>query len=177
MAQANKNRKHTKRESSLGPREVQQKRTFRIHPINNVSFSFSPRAMHNGDGEGFPERSGVVSCVHSMMPKLRSGGRADKISNKLPGDVACLGGSMLEHQPRLPGPRVLFPAGAFAMFSLLPKLHCQFPFLQFGFIDAHKPTSYSPENVSRTHLVAGHASYGEFEHLLPQNGSFEIGYF
>ena len=53
----------------------------------------------------------------------------DKISNKLAGDVACLGGSMVEHQPHLLGSRVRFPAGAFAIFfPFLPKLHFQFPF-------------------------------------------------
>ena len=50
-----------------------------------------------------------------------SGGRADKISNKLAGDIACLGGSMVEHQPRLLGSRVRFPAGAFAIFSVSAK--------------------------------------------------------
>ena len=59
---------------------------------------------------------------------LGSGGRADKISDKLAGDVACLSGSMVEHQPHLLGFRVRFPAGAFAIFPFLPKLHFQFPF-------------------------------------------------
>ena len=77
--------------------------------------------MHNGDRDGFPERSGLVNCGHWMMPMLWSGGRADKISNKLAGDIACLGGSMVEHQPRLLGSRVRFPAGAFAIFSVSVK--------------------------------------------------------
>ena len=47
--------------------------------------------------------------------------QTDKISNKLAGDVACLGGSMVEHQPRLLGSRVRFPAGAFAIFSVSAK--------------------------------------------------------
>ena len=39
-----------------------------------------------------------------------------------------VGGSMVEHQPRLLGSQVRFPAGAFAIFfPLLPKLHFQFP--------------------------------------------------
>ena len=84
--------------------------------------------MHNGDRDGSPERSGLVSCGHWMMPMLWSGGKADKISNKLAGDIACLGGSMAEHQPRLLGSRVRFPAGVFAIFPFLPKLHFQFPF-------------------------------------------------
>ena len=63
------------------------------------------------------------------MPMLWRGGRADKISNKLAGDIACLGGWMVEHQPRLLGSRVRFLAGAFAFFSFLPKHHFQFPFL------------------------------------------------
>ena len=45
----------------------------------------------------------------------------DKISDKLAGDIACLGGSMVEHQPRLLGSWVRFPAGAFAIFSISPK--------------------------------------------------------
>ena len=51
-----------------------------------------------------------------------------KISNKLAGDVACPSGSMVEHQLNLLGSRVRFPAGAFAIFPFLPKLHFQFPF-------------------------------------------------
>ena len=73
------------------------------------------------DRDGSPERSGLVSCGHWMMPMLWSRGRADKISNKLAGDIACLGGSMVEHQPRLLGFRVRFPAGAFAIFSVSAK--------------------------------------------------------
>ena len=84
--------------------------------------------MHNGDRDGFPERSGLVNCGHWMMPMLWSGGRADKISNKLAGDIACLGGSMVEHQPRLLGFRVRFPAGAFASFSVSAKASLPFPF-------------------------------------------------
>ena len=49
------------------------------------------------------------------------GGRTDNISNKLAGDIACLGGSTVEHQPRLLGFRVRFPAGAFAIFSVSAK--------------------------------------------------------
>ena len=69
---------------------------------------------------GSPSEAGLV-CGHWIMPMLWSGGRADKISNKLAGDVACLGGSMVEHQPRLLGSRVHFPAGAFAIFSVSAK--------------------------------------------------------
>ena len=50
-----------------------------------------------------------------------SGGRADKISNKLAGDVACLGGSMVEDRPRLLGCRAGLPAGLFAVFSVPAK--------------------------------------------------------
>ena len=60
-----------------------------------------------------------------------------KFSNKLASDVACLGGSMVERQPRLLGSRVRFPAGAFAIFPFLPKLHFQFPFHPF-------PSSFFP---------------------------------
>ena len=63
----------------------------------------------------------------------------EKISNKLAGDVAFLGGSMVEHQLRLLGSRVQFPAGVFATFfsvsakaslpiSLSPFLPLPFPF-------------------------------------------------
>ena len=45
---------------------------------------------------------------------------------------------MVEHQPRLLGSRVRFPAGAFAIFfPFLPKLHFQFPFPPF-------PSSFFP---------------------------------
>ena len=102
----------------------------RIYPIN---YSFSPYAVHNGDRDGSSERSGLVSCGHWMMPMLWSGGRADKISNKLAGDIACLGVSMVEHQPRtrLLGLRVRFPAGVFEIFSVSAKasLPISFPFL------------------------------------------------
>ena len=110
---------------SLRPFVCAKKTHLRLYPIN---YSFSPCVMHNGDRDGSPERSGLVSCGHWMMPMLWSGGRADKISNKLAGDIACLGGSMVEHQRRLLGSRVRFPAGAFAIFPFLPKLHFQFPF-------------------------------------------------
>ena len=76
---------------------------------------------------GYPSEVGLV-CGHWIMPMLWSGGRTDKISNNLAGDIACLGGSMVEHQPRLLGSRVRFPAGAFAIFLFLPQLHFQFPF-------------------------------------------------
>ena len=59
---------------------------------------------------------------------LGSGGRADKISDKLAGDVACLGGSMVEHQPRLLGFRVRFPAGAIAIFSVCQSFTSNSPF-------------------------------------------------
>ena len=82
---------------------------------------------------GSPSEAGLV-CGHWIMPMLWSGGRTDKISNKLAGDVACLGDSMVEHQPRLLGSRVWFPAGAFAIFSVsakasLPISLSPFPFL------------------------------------------------
>ena len=89
--------------------------------------------MHMATVTGSPSEAGLV-CGHWIMPMLWSGGRTDKISNKLAGDVACLGGSMVEHQPRLLGSRVRFPAGAFAIFSVsakasLPISLSPFPFL------------------------------------------------
>ena len=86
-----------------------------------INSTFSPCVMHNGDCDGSPERSGLVSCGHWMMPMLWSGGRADKISNKPVGDVVCLSGPMVEHQPRLLGSQVRFPPGAFAIFSVSAK--------------------------------------------------------
>ena len=83
---------------------------------------------------------------------LWSGGRTDKFSNKLAGDVACLGGSMVEHQPRLLGSRVWFPAGAFAIFSVsakasLPISLSPFPFL-FLSLPLPFPSSSSPFDLS-----------------------------
>ena len=59
--------------------------------------------------------------------------QSGELSNKLAGDVACLCGSMLEHQPYLLGSRVRFPDGAFATFptsakALLPISLSPFPF-------------------------------------------------
>ena len=72
--------------------------------------------------------AGLV-CGHWIMPMLWSGGRTDKIFNKLAGDVACLGGSMVVHQPRLLGSRVRFPAGAFAIFfRFCQSFTSNFPF-------------------------------------------------
>ena len=53
-------------------------------------------------------------------------GRADKISNKLAGDVACLGGSMVEHQPRLLGSRVRL--GRCDFFRFCQSFTSSFPF-------------------------------------------------
>ena len=97
---------------------------------------------------GSPSEAGLV-CGHWIMPMLRSGGRADKISNKLAGDIACLGGSMVEHQPRLLGSRVRFPAGAFAMFfrfcqsftSNFPSPPPPFPSSFFPFLYLSLPLS------------------------------------
>ena len=100
--------------------------------------------MHNGDRDWTPEWSGLVSCGHWMMPMLWSGGRADKISNKLAGDVACLGGSMVEHQPRLLGSRVRFPAGAFAIFfRFCQSFTSNFPFpFSFPFLFLSLPLPF-----------------------------------
>ena len=72
---------------------------------------------------GPPERSGLVSG-YRMMPMLWHWGRADKISNKLAGDVVCPGSIHVCRRYQ-----VLFPAGAFAIFPFLPKLHFPFVFL------------------------------------------------
>ena len=100
---------------------------------------------------GSPSEAGLV-CGHWIMSMLWSGGRTDKISNKLAGDVACLGGSMVEHQPRLLGSRVRFPAGAFAIFSVsakasLPISLSPFPFLFLSF-PLPFPSSSSPFDFS-----------------------------
>ena len=101
--------------------------------------SFSPCAMYNGDHDGSPEQCGLVSCGHWMMP-MWSGGRADKISNKLVGDVACLGWSMEDHQLSLLGSRVRFPGLGVCVFfhfcltSLPISLSLSsFPFSSFPF--------------------------------------------
>ena len=98
---------------------------------------------------GSPSEAGLV-CGHWIMPMLWSGGRTDKISNKLAGDVACLGGSMVEHQPCLLGSRVRFPAGAFAIFSVsakasLPISLPPFPssFFLFLFLSFHLPLPWT----------------------------------
>ena len=100
---------------------------------------------------GSPSEAGLV-CGHWIMPMLWSGGRTDKISNKLAGDVACLGGSMVEHQPRLLGSRVRFPAGAFAIFSVSAKASLPislplFPFL-FLSLPLHFLSSSFPFDLS-----------------------------
>ena len=54
----------------------------------------------------------------------------DKISNKLAGDVACLGGSMVEHQPRLLGSGVRFPGwGVCDFFRFGQSFTSNFPFV------------------------------------------------
>ena len=117
--QENRNdNKATKKKKRPSTFRLRLKRTLCIYPTNN--YSFRPCAKHNGDCDGSLQRSGLV-CEHWMIPMLWSGGRADKISNKLAGDVACLGGSMVEHQPRLLGFRVQFPARAFVVFSVSAK--------------------------------------------------------
>ena len=50
-----------------GPFFCVKKRILRTYYIN---YSFSPCVMHNGDCDGSPERSGLVSCRHWMMPLL-----------------------------------------------------------------------------------------------------------
>ena len=126
-------------------------------------------------------RVGWYHQIHTSRPPqmirnhmLWSGGRTDKISNKLAGDVACLGGSMVEHQPRLLGSRVRFPAGAFAIFSVsakasLPISLPPFPFLFLSlplpFLSSSAPFDLSctisalPDNQSpsnRWHFTWGH---------------------
>ena len=106
--------------------------------------------MHNGDWDGSPERSGLVSCGQWMMPVLWSGGRAGKISNKQAGDVTCLGGSVVEHQPRLLGSRVWFPAGAFAISSVSPKALHPIPF--FLSLSLSPPLPFSLPSTFRFRL-------------------------
>ena len=66
-------------------------------------------------GTKSPSRSEALRFIDSFKSP------SSKISNKLAGGVARLGGSMVEHQPRLLGSRVRFPAGAFAIFSVSAK--------------------------------------------------------
>ena len=84
--------------------------------------------------------------------------KADKISNKLAGGVACLGGSMVEHQPRFLGSRVRFPAGAFAIFSVSAKASLPislslspFPF-SFPFLFLSHPSPSDLLFALKTHL-------------------------
>ena len=107
--------------------------------------------MHNGDRDGFPERSwfSLWALDNAYVVKWRQNG---KILNKLAGDVACLSGLMVEHQPRLLGSRVRFPAGAFAIFSVsakasLPISLSPFPFL-FLSLPLPFPSSSSPFDLS-----------------------------
>ena len=65
-----------------------------------------------------PSKRGWCSTIE---PPRQAISPASLFSNKLAGDIACLGGSMVEHQPRLLGSRVRFPAGAFAIFSVSAK--------------------------------------------------------
>ena len=76
------------------------------------------------------KRPAILSNAHRLNP-LRS---------------ACLGGSMVEHQPRLMGSRVRFPAGAFAIFSVsakasLPISLSPFPSSFFTFLFLSLPLS------------------------------------
>ena len=104
---------------------------------------------------GSPSEAGLV-CGHWIMPMLWSGGRTDKISNKLAGDVACLGGLMVEHQPRLLGSRVRFPAGAFAIFSVSAKASLPISLSLFPFLFLSHPlpflSSSSPFDLAFAHL-------------------------
>ena len=112
---------------------------------------------------GSPSEAGLV-CGHWIMPMLWSGGRTDKISNKLAGDVACLGGSMVEHQPRLLGPGFDSRLRRLQFFPFLPKLHFQFPFPPFPssfflflFLSFHLPLP----SAFRLHLLNCVLTLGE----------------
>ena len=90
--QIRKNRKRPSRESNQGPHFISN---FSFHfsfpfpsPLDLlfalkkhtlvafINYSFSPCMMHNGDCNGSHERSGLVSCVHLILPMLWSGGSA-----------------------------------------------------------------------------------------------------
>ena len=72
---------------------------------------FSANERSEGEGKGKERRKGKEKGKGKLV------------------DVACLGGSMVEHQPRLLGSRVRFPAGAFAIFSVPAKASLPIPFL------------------------------------------------
>ena len=66
-------------------------------------------------------------------------------SNKMAGDIAGLGGSMVEHQPRLLGSRVWFPAGAFAIFfRFCQSFTSNFPLIPFLLSLSTFPSSSFP---------------------------------
>ena len=68
-------------------------------------------------------------CGHWMMPMLWCGGRADKISNKLAGDVACLGGSNDRASAAFAGVPGLIPGWGVYDFSVSAKASLPIPFL------------------------------------------------
>ena len=71
------------------------------------------------------------------------------------GGVACLGarGSMVEHQPRLLGSRVRFPARVIGEFFLfLPKLHFQFLF-PLSLSSFPSTVCFRSKRTFRNHLV------------------------
>ena len=126
-----KNRKRPSRESNPGP---QQTRLMLYHWVGGSEKERTTPYIEPPRQATSPASLFKILSVLPFMPMLWSGGRTDKISNKLAGDVACLGGSMVEHQPHLLGSQVRFPAGAFAIFSVsakasLPISLSSFPFL------------------------------------------------
>ena len=73
-----------------------------------------------GEGEGKLE---MKLCCEVEAERI-------KLSNNLAGDVACLGGLMVDLQPRLLGPGFDFLLRRLRFFPFLQKLHFQFPFFR-----------------------------------------------
>ena len=95
-----------------------------------LTLSFSSQFLYSK----VPWKRTGQSCPKRRDKENSCAGAEGELKEKLAGDVACLGGLMVEHQPRLLGSRVRFPAGAFAIFSVsakasLPISLSLFPFL------------------------------------------------
>ena len=73
--------------------------------ISWTTLFFRPYTMHNGDRDRSPSEAGqsvgIGWCLCCEVEAERI-----KLPNELAGDVACLGGSMVKHQPRSLGCRV-----------------------------------------------------------------------
>ena len=117
LAETEKNRKRPSRESKPEP---QQTRLMLYHWATETSDT-SPASLFEILSALPPLHNiGIIQCPQLTNP-LRSGNPSRSPLCITHGLKECLGGSMVEHQPRLLGFRVRFPAGAFAIFSVSAK--------------------------------------------------------